>query len=176
MLRKFVPVLLLLPLVACVSPEEQRAADTQSCSGYGFAQGTDGFANCMMTTANQRNEAAAANQRIQADRDAAAQAARDAQNARDRDAWDRKTGQGIYASPGPSPMPAGPMPPRFDRNGNANFDSSGAYIGGHGIGTLVDSPDKPGPMSPTGTVRQDMNSIDDSICRSRKAIDPTAVC
>ncbi|WP_054141873.1 hypothetical protein [Bosea sp. AAP35] len=171
--------MLVLPLAACISPEEQRAADTQACSGYGFAQGTDAFANCMMTASNQRNDAEAADRRIQADQDAAARAAREAKDARDRDAWDRRTGQGIYASPpGPTQAQSGPMPALFDRNGNRNYDSSGTYIGGHGIGTLVDSPDKPSPigMTPTDTVRQDMNSIDDSICRSRKAMDPTAIC
>jgi hypothetical protein len=31
--------------------------------------------------------------------------------------------------------------PQFDRNGEPNFDTEGNYIGGHGLGTLVDSPD-----------------------------------
>ena len=37
---------------------------------------------------------------------------------------------------------AGPAPPAFDRYGNANFDANGTYIGGHGIGTQVDNPDR----------------------------------
>lgn len=31
--------------------------------------------------------------------------------------------------------------PQFDRNGNPNFDTHGNYIGPHGLGALVDSPD-----------------------------------
>ncbi len=34
-------------LAACVSPEEQRQADTAACQRYGFAPGTPDFANCM---------------------------------------------------------------------------------------------------------------------------------
>ena len=44
-------------------------------------------------------------------------------------------------NPGPTPAQSGPAPPAFDRYGNANYDSSGAYTGGHGVGTLVDNPD-----------------------------------
>jgi hypothetical protein len=32
-------------------------------------------------------------------------------------------------------------PPAFDKNGNANYDANGTYIGGHGVGTTVDSPE-----------------------------------
>jgi hypothetical protein len=34
-------------LVACASAEEQHQADANACQGYGFAQGTPEFANCM---------------------------------------------------------------------------------------------------------------------------------
>ncbi len=55
-----------------LSPEEQRAADQQGCIGYGFTPGTDAFAHCMMTTAQQRSaqEAAAARQRAAANAEA----------------------------------------------------------------------------------------------------------
>jgi hypothetical protein len=46
------------------------------------------------------------------------------------------------ANPGPTMSEAGPAPPAFDRYGQANYDSSGAYIGSHGVGTLVDNPDQ----------------------------------
>ncbi|MBN9561869.1 MAG: hypothetical protein J0H14_14255 [Alphaproteobacteria bacterium] len=85
------------------TPEEQRAMDQQRCGGYGFAQGSEAFANCMMSTAQQREAQQAADRRAQAARDAADKRARDAAQAAkdqaDRDAWDKRTGQGIYSSP-----------------------------------------------------------------------------
>ena len=48
----------------------------------------------------------------------------------------------LPANSGPTISEAGPAPPAFDRYGQANYDSSGAYIGGHGIGTTVDNPDQ----------------------------------
>jgi hypothetical protein len=48
----------------------------------------------------------------------------------------------LPANPGPTMSEAGPAPPAFDRYGQANYDASGAYIGGHGIGTTVDNPDQ----------------------------------
>jgi hypothetical protein len=58
----------LLPLLAsCGLPPEQQAAadhlaDQQRCSGFGFTSGTDGFANCMMTTdQNGKAQEAASN-------------------------------------------------------------------------------------------------------------------
>ncbi len=41
-------------LAGCVSPAEQKAADEAQCRGYGYTDGTDAFANCLMTTANRR--------------------------------------------------------------------------------------------------------------------------
>ena len=54
-----------LALIACTSPEEQRAEDQSRCSGYGFQPGTTAFAQCMMT-ADMRRDAKA-----QADKDRA---------------------------------------------------------------------------------------------------------
>jgi len=34
-----------------------------------------------------------------------------------------------------------PTVQKFDRQGNPNYDADGNYIGGHGLGTLVDDPD-----------------------------------
>ena len=48
----------------------------------------------------------------------------------------------LPANSGPTMSEAGPAPPAFDRYGQANYDASGAYIGGHGIGTTVDNPDQ----------------------------------
>jgi len=46
------------------------------------------------------------------------------------------------ANSGPTMSEAGPAPPAFDRYGQANYDASGTYIGGHGVGALVDNPDQ----------------------------------
>ena len=43
-------------LAACVSPEQQRAQDSARCSGYGFASGSEGYANCMMQTSMARDQ------------------------------------------------------------------------------------------------------------------------
>lgn len=52
-------------LAGCASPEEIAAKDRQTCSGYGFAVGTDAFANCMMHADLRRQQAAAEWQREQ---------------------------------------------------------------------------------------------------------------
>jgi hypothetical protein len=106
----------LVLLAACgPSPQEQHAMDQQRCSGFGFAPGSDAFAHCMMTVNQQREAQDAADRRAAADRAAADKRASDAaQAARDKadqDAWDKRTGQGAYASPSarpvssPSPFP-----------------------------------------------------------------------
>ena len=46
------------------------------------------------------------------------------------------------ANTGPTMAEAGAKPPAFDKYGQANYDASGSYIGGHGIGTTVDNPDQ----------------------------------
>ncbi len=91
--------------------EEQAAMDQQSCSGYGFAPGTEAMANCLMRTAQQRQAQQAADQRASADRAAADQRARAAERAKqdaiDQDNWDRRTGQGKYANPSSSTASSG---------------------------------------------------------------------
>lgn len=84
-------------LSGCVSQKELQAADRQHCAGYGFMPGTDAFANCMMMQANQREEQQAAARRDQQWREAQERAAREERDRADRDAWDQRTGQGIYA-------------------------------------------------------------------------------
>lgn len=39
--------LVILGLVACVSPAEMRAEDEAACAGYGFPRGTVDFASCL---------------------------------------------------------------------------------------------------------------------------------
>ncbi|WP_425336260.1 hypothetical protein [Sinorhizobium garamanticum] len=36
-----------LLLAACQTPEERRAADSNTCASYGFRRGTDAFATCL---------------------------------------------------------------------------------------------------------------------------------
>ena len=43
-----------IALTGCVSPAEQKAADSKQCASYGFTPGGDAFANCMMTIENRR--------------------------------------------------------------------------------------------------------------------------
>ncbi|RUU36774.1 hypothetical protein EOC93_24910 [Mesorhizobium sp. M6A.T.Ce.TU.002.03.1.1] len=84
-----------------------------------------------------------------------------------------------YSAPkGPTQAESGSRPPAFDKNGNANYDANGNYIGGHGVGTLVDSPENsaPAPTSPSDLVRKDQADIDESMCKSMKAADPDAAC
>jgi hypothetical protein len=107
----------------CPTPEEQRAMDQQKCGGFGFAQGTDAFAHCMMTVTQQREAQDAADRRAAAARDAADKRARDAvqgeKDKADRDAWDKRTGQNAYSSsPSPfsSPSPVDSVRDSIDRD------------------------------------------------------------
>jgi hypothetical protein len=106
----------------------QRAKDQNKCGGFGFAPGSDAFAHCMMQIASQRDAEAAADRRAAAARDAADRRAKDAAKAAkdqaDRDAWDRKTGQGAYSSSSPSsssssfsfPNPVDPIRDSIDQD------------------------------------------------------------
>jgi hypothetical protein len=62
MTSRFLPLLFLL--AACVSPEQQAqqraATDQNQCSNYGFAVGTDAYAQCRMTIDQQRRARSAA--------------------------------------------------------------------------------------------------------------------
>jgi hypothetical protein len=105
-------------LSACgPSPAEQAVMDQQRCAGFGFQPNTDAFAHCMMQISTQRDAQAAADRRAAAAQAAANQRQQDAIQAAkdqaDKDAWDRETGQGQYASP---PMGASPNPVDAIRN------------------------------------------------------------
>jgi Flp pilus assembly protein TadD len=87
-----------LLLAGCVSPEEQRAMDQQKCAGYGFTPDTVAFANCMMSTSQQRDAQQAADQRAFQARMAA-------------DAQARAAAAAASAAAATS-QPADPLPPR----------------------------------------------------------------
>lgn len=102
----------------------QRANDQSKCASYGFQPGTDAFAHCMMSTAMQRDAQQAAYQRTMA----AQQAATDRQNAAikaakdaaDKDAWDRRTGQGAYANASTSGPAYSPPQSPADSSSSSN--------------------------------------------------------
>ena len=112
----------LVPLAAagCVSVEDQRAMDQDKCASFGFQQGTDGFANCMMQQSTQRDY----DEQRSLDRI-------NAQEQRDRDRKKAHRRRDSYIDSRPS----------FDRDGNPNFDTQGNYQGCNGIGCQVDNPD-----------------------------------
>lgn len=62
-------------------------------------------------------------------------------------------GQPAYGVPAAATaQPASATPPQFDRQGNPNYDSSGNYIGPHGVGQMVgpdDNPDRNPQLSST---------------------------
>lgn len=104
MLERFVILVLASWLVsACASPEEQQAANAQRCSDFGFTMGTMAFANCMISTATQSDTQQAAILSQRTAQDAERARVRRARDQADQDAWDRRTGQGIYATPSATP-------------------------------------------------------------------------
>lgn len=94
-MRNALIVAAVLGLAGCAEMERlnaeaearQREADRATCQSYGFSDGTDAFANCMMKTAQKRQEQQLAAQRqAEQDRKDAERRDRDAQAAADRDA------------------------------------------------------------------------------------------
>lgn len=65
----------------------------------------------------------------------------------------------LNANTGPTMSKSGPAPPAFDRYGQANYDATGSYIGGHGVGTLVDNPDQTGSFGIPKSNMPDMSSM-----------------
>ncbi|MHA6646098.1 hypothetical protein [Mesorhizobium sp. A623] len=114
-------LLALVPLavVGCVSTEEQRSMDQEKCASFGYAQGTDGFADCMMKQSSQRAD----DEQRSLDR-------MNAQEQRDRDRKEARRKRDSYVDTRPS----------YDKDGNPNFDTQGNYQGCNGVGCLVDNP------------------------------------
>lgn len=120
---KLLPILL-LPLAAagCVSAEDQRAADQDRCSSYGYRPGTNAFADCMMSQDFKRDD----DQR------------RTMESLERQDREDRARRDALNANASSSLIDTRPQ---YDKDGNPNFDTEGNYIGCHGIGCEVDNPD-----------------------------------
>jgi outer membrane murein-binding lipoprotein Lpp len=82
--------------------EEQRAADQQKCSGFGFQPGTQAFAHCMMEIYTQREDQIAADRRAAQAQNAADQrfqsALKAAKDKPDPGAWDSGNEQGTSIS------------------------------------------------------------------------------
>jgi hypothetical protein len=126
-------------LAACVSPEQQRAADQQQCVGFGFAPGTDAFANCMLRISQQRQSEIAAQQRQQQQLDAAA-AEQEKQRRAEQDAADQAASEQRYqdwltlSGHGPQPESSSPasedaeewQPPTASRIPGMVCDGEGA--------------------------------------------------
>jgi hypothetical protein len=74
----------------------------------------------------------------------------------------------VDANTGPTMSESGPAPAAFDRYGQANYDATGTYIGGHGIGTQVDNPDQTGSF---GIPKSDMPDLSSLHCTSQTAAD-----
>ncbi|PZQ96837.1 MAG: hypothetical protein DI533_14795 [Cereibacter sphaeroides] len=179
--------LLVFALSTPAFADHAHRVDNRKCQQMGFRQGTRDFSNCLLQLETNRANQQAAQARAQGQRDAASIQARAAKDAADQDAWDARTGQGKYAnrSQQGSFIPQQVVqegstqpPPKFDRNGNPNYDEDGNYIGGNGLGTLVDSPDnQPQPADPAQDVadmiQQDSDNIENSICAEA---DPNAGC
>jgi hypothetical protein len=163
----------LLLSVASAAADHIPRADIRKCSHYGFQQGTAPFANCLLQLETNRSQVQAAATHAHGLRDAAAiqaQAARDV--ASQNVAVNLGTGEagfaGVLGQAMVAPQGSTTPPPPFDRYGRANYDSDGTYIGGHGIGTLVDDPDLPAPAGASGgdaagLVQQDAAEIDSAV-------------
>jgi hypothetical protein len=81
-----------------------------------------------------------------------------------------------YTPPAPYQGSTAP-PPALDRNGNPNYNASGQYVGGHGIGTLVDSPERanpPPPSTPSDMVREEQRKVDRAVCQGVNVGNPSA--
>jgi len=48
-MRKTIVLTLALLSTRCAGQSDRRSRDEASCDSYGFARGTDGYANCLMT-------------------------------------------------------------------------------------------------------------------------------
>jgi hypothetical protein len=164
---------ILLLTVSSAAADHVSRADIRKCSHFGFQQGTAPFANCLLQLETNRSQMQAAATHAHGLRDAAAiqaQAARDV--ASQNVAVNLGTGEAGFASvlgrAMVAPQGSTTPPPEYDRYGRANYDSDGNYIGGHGIGTLVDDPDLPAPAGGSGgdvsdLVRQDAAQIDSAV-------------
>ncbi len=79
--------------------------DQQRCGGFGYQQGSQAFADCMMSVAQQRQAEQAAADRVAAANAAAQQrqeaAIRAGKDQADQDAWNHRTSSNPISSPDP---------------------------------------------------------------------------
>jgi hypothetical protein len=162
---------ILLGAVPMAMAQHVSRADMRKCTHFGFKQGTEAFANCMLQLETNRSQVQAAATHAHGLRDSAAiqaQAARDI--ASQQATVDVGTGEAGFASvlgrAMTAPQGSTEPPPAYDRYGRANYDDAGNYIGAHGIGALVDDPDltpSSGGGSASDMVRQDAANIDAAV-------------
>ncbi|MEP7452810.1 hypothetical protein [Phyllobacterium sp. SB3] len=111
-----------LAVAGCVSSEDQQATNQDKCASYGYRQGTNRFADCMM---DQDQKRADDQQRTMDDLER-------------QDRRDRRRAKDFESTAGSSIIDDRPQ---YDKDGNPNFDTQGNYQGCHGIGCKVDNPD-----------------------------------
>lgn len=111
-----------LAIAGCVSAEDQRAMDQDKCASYGYQQGTNRFADCMMERDQQRSDD---RERMLDDLER-----QDQQASRRRANLNSSSSSSLIDDR-----------PQYDKDGNPNFDTQGNYQGCHGIGCQVDNPD-----------------------------------
>ncbi|MHC1551001.1 hypothetical protein [Phyllobacterium sp. K27] len=122
-MRYFLIALVPLAVAGCVSSEDQRAMDQDKCASYGYQQGTNRFADCMMDQDQKRAD----DQRRTMD------------DLERQDRRDRRRLKDLESTAGSSIIDDRPQ---YDKDGNPNFDTQGNYQGCHGIGCEVDNPDE----------------------------------
>ncbi|MEP7453340.1 hypothetical protein [Phyllobacterium sp. SB3] len=122
-MRYILIALVPLAVAGCVSSEDQRAMDRDKCASYGYRQGSNSFADCMM---NQDQKRADDQQRTMDDLER-------------QDRRDRRRLKDLESTAGSNIIDDRPQ---YDKDGSPNFDIQGNYQGCHGIGCKVDNPDQ----------------------------------
>ena len=137
-------LIMTLILSGCVSPEQQRAIDLQNdannCAATGFKPGSEAMARCMRTASQMRIN--------DENREASIQQQQDEEWSKQQREQQKATDAWMNSPPGTLPSSLRDSSttidstPQYDKNGEPNFDTQGNYQGCHGVGCLVDDPDK----------------------------------
>lgn len=132
MLKKSSIFMLSLLLTGCITREQQVEADRQQCYQYGFKRNTYQFSNCMMTISTRRQSMLQKEIADQQDYHQQQELLSALLRANKKEKHDTHHYHNTYDDD---------KTPQFDRNGYPNYDEDDKYIGCHGVGCLVDSPE-----------------------------------